>query len=78
MQNKIDHFGEQLEKLKDKIRDAKTAKDENLAQNVEQLHTQIHAEQEKLNDCIEKIESESLMSKQTLHAHALQELKKLQ
>lgn len=45
---------------------------------MEQLHTQIHGEQEKLKDCIDKIESETLMSKQTPHSQALLELKKLQ
>lgn len=43
-----------------------------------QLTQVIISEQEKLVELIDKIESESLMSKQTPHKEALNELKKLE
>lgn len=46
--------------------------------NVEQLTSQILAEQEKLVDLIDKIESDTLMNKNTAHREALDELQKIQ
>lgn len=78
LQTKIDLIGDELLNVEILIRNADETALSQKESNVEQLTSVIQQEQEKLVDLIEKIESETLMSKVTPHREALLELKKLE
>jgi hypothetical protein len=76
LQGKIDGIQQELQVVKGVLDEAKAKRGEGSETNTEQLTSQIQQETDKLDDLLEKIESETLMSKHTAFRDAIDELGK--
>lgn len=76
LQGKIDGIQQELQVVKGVLDAAKAKRGEGSETNTEQLTSQIQQETDKLDDLLEKIESETLMSKHTAFRDAIDELGK--
>ena len=77
LQQKIEEISDKLEKLKTALVEAEAKSGVNKAGNVESLVQKIEEEKTKLDDYIEKSQSETLMNKDIPAKDALDELSKL-